>query len=55
MEFQIERELARERTLKQELFRNNEAFDAEILKLNALIERKTQELEERQQPRAAHF
>ena len=48
VEFQMERELQRERTLKQELFKNQEVFENEIVKLNELIERKTQELQEKQ-------
>lgn len=45
IEFQLERELARERTYQAELDKNQEAFEVEIAKLNELIERKNQELE----------
>ena len=48
IEFMLERELARERTYQDELFKNQKMFDTEILKLQELIDRKTQELDAKQ-------
>jgi hypothetical protein len=44
VEFKIERELARQRTLQTELVSNTDAFEAEIVKLNELIAKKNDEL-----------
>jgi hypothetical protein len=48
IEFMLERELARERTYQDELFKNQKMFDTEIFKLQELIDRKTQELDAKQ-------
>lgn len=45
VEFKIERELARQRTLQAELDSNQGAFEAEIQKLNDLIAKRNEELQ----------
>lgn len=45
MEFKIEREMARQRTMQTELDNNTGAFEAEITKLNELIAKKNEELQ----------
>jgi hypothetical protein len=45
VEFKIERELARQRTMQAELDSNTYAFENEIAKLNELIAKKNEELQ----------